>query len=81
MSKKSINTAENVDEVGKISLLNPCTTKLHRYHRVRQHIFAFSILNFLKLHMPFYYLCESTLIEKDRGGHRKGPKPTGHPKS
>ena len=31
MSENSINTAEQIDEVGKISLLTTCTTKLHRH--------------------------------------------------
>ena len=71
---------QNIDEVGQISLLTTCTTKLHRYHRVTQYIFVSSNLNFREFGQPFYYLCESTLIEKDRGGHRKGPGPAKHPK-
>ena len=71
MSEKSIKTTENVDEVEQISLLMTCTTKLHRYHRLAQYTFAFQQFQFLRIPPHPYYLCESTLIEKDRGCHRK----------
>ena len=42
MSETTINTVENIDEVGQRSLLTTCTTKLHRYYRVIQKGFGFS---------------------------------------
>ena len=74
ISEKSINTAENSDEFEQISLLTTCTTKLHRYHGVKQHIFAYSNLNFREFHPTLLLPWESTLNVKDRGGHRKGGK-------
>ena len=74
MSEISINTVENFGQVKQISLLTTCTTKLHRYHGVKQHIFAYSNLNFREFHPTLLLPWESTLNVKDRGGHRKGGK-------
>ena len=71
MRDKSINRAKNIDELEQISLIITCTTKLHIYHRVTQHIFTFQQSLFSRITPHPYYLCESALIENDRRGHRK----------
>ena len=53
MSEKSMNTVEHTDEVEQISLLNSCTTKLHRYNRVTLHFLNFHHKNFQNSTTPF----------------------------
>ena len=53
MSKISINTEVNIDEVEQKTLLTICTTKLHRYYRVTLHFLDFHQKIFPKITPPF----------------------------